>query len=297
MIHKWREENPHQRYLGGIRFAELAVSLGQSIFKPGSKATSVFRLLYLDPLAGMDPTAAALQEARYSAERAVYYAQRMPQLLSWQAELLVSQLADNPESKQLLTNAARLSASAEIFANTAVQLPDLIKEQRQATIQQVFDNLTAEEKKARELLGEARQTLNAGNEMAVSVNAAVKSIDELVRFVTPTNANAAAGDTNGRPFDVLEYGAAATQFAVAAKELNTLVTSVNATTPQLAHLSEQAGERADHVLLRTFGFGLVLILVFSVSLVLAGMIMVRLAYRFLAKRLPRDGTGVRKPEE
>jgi len=101
LIQKWRKENPHQRYLGGIRFSQLVETLRQSMFKSGSKAGSVFSLLYLDPLAGMDPTAAALQEARYSGERAMYYAQRMPQLLSWQAELLVNQLAAKPESKRL----------------------------------------------------------------------------------------------------------------------------------------------------------------------------------------------------
>jgi len=296
MIKAWREKNPHQRYLGGIRFGELAAALGQTMFKTSTKATSVFSLLYLNPLAGMDPTTAAIQEARYSAERAMYYAQRMPQLLSWQAELLASQLADEPESKQLLSDAARLSASAEIFAKTAEQLPALIKEQRQATIQQVFDNLVAEEKVAHDLLGEVRQTLSAGNETAVSVNAAVKSIDELVHFVMPTNSTAADSGTNSRPFDVLDYGTAATQFAVAARELNTLLTTVNATTPQLARLSEQATERADHVLYRAFGLGLLLILVLSACLVLAGMILVRLAYRFLVNELSHDGIYIRKPE-
>ena len=43
--------------------------------------TSIFSLLYLDPLAGLDPTAAAIEETRELGERAMYYTQRMPTLV------------------------------------------------------------------------------------------------------------------------------------------------------------------------------------------------------------------------
>jgi len=269
MIQKWREEYPHQRYIGGIRFGELAVALGQSMSQASGRPTSVFSLLYLDPLASMDPTAAALQEARYSAERAMYYAQRMPHLLNWQVELAAIELASQPESQQILSNAQSLVSSAEIFAETSRQLP-----------QQLAGVFAAEEKKARELLDETHRTLKAGNEMAGSVNAAIKSLDEFVHFVMPTNSSPATPGTNGRPFNVLDYGTAATQVATAAKELNALLGAVNATTPQLAQLSEQATARADRMLNRAFGLGLVLVVVF-----LAGLVLVGLIYRALVKRL------------
>ena len=89
-------------------------------------------MLFLDPLAGLDPTAAAIQETRELGERAMYYSQRMPQLLSWQTELLAYQLAAQPESRQVLSNAQQLAASADIFAKTSEQLPQVINDQRQA---------------------------------------------------------------------------------------------------------------------------------------------------------------------
>ena len=99
--------------------------------------------MYLDPLAGLDPTAAAIEETRELGERAMYYTQRMPMLLSWQVEVLAYQLAGQPESQQVLNDADRLATSADIFAQTAQQLPQLVNDQRQAAIQQILDGLTA----------------------------------------------------------------------------------------------------------------------------------------------------------
>ena len=268
MIQKWRRENPHQRYVGGIRFGELASALGQSLAQTKSSPNSVFSLLFLDPLASMDPTAAALQEARYSAERAMYYGQRMPYLLNWQLELMGMQLAAQPEARQIMTNAQRFATSAELLAETSSRLP-----------QQLTNALATEGKRMRGLLEETRQTLTAGNEMAISVNAAIKSLDEFVRFVTPTN-TVSARDTNRAPFNVLDYGTAATDIAGAAKELHTLLTTVHETTPQLQELSEQTTEQADRVLTRGFRMGLVLVVVLLAGAVLAGLV-----YRWLVNRL------------
>ena len=144
----------------------------------------------------------------------------------------------------------------------------------------MFDGLASEEKKARDLLGETRQTLSAANEMAGAVNVAIKSLDQFVRLVTPTNSSSAIRDTNSPPFNVLDYGTAAGHVAGAARELNTLLAAVNETTPQLARLSEQTTARADHFLNRAFRLGLVLVVVF-----LAGLVLVGLIYRALVKRL------------
>ena len=113
----------------------------------------------------------------------MYYSQRMPTLLNWQMQLLCLQLAAQPEAKQILADAGRVTRATEAFAKLADQLPQLVDSQREAAIRQVLDgiaaertnllaNLASEEQKARALLAEARQTLEAGNGMAVSVQAA-----------------------------------------------------------------------------------------------------------------------------
>jgi hypothetical protein len=293
LIQEWREKNPTQRYVSAVRFREFVVALGRSPVQEKSKPNSLLGLFYLDPLAGLDPTARAIEETRLLGERAVFYAERMPMLLSWQAELLAYQLAVQPEAREMLADAARISKSAEALGKTAEQLPKVVNEQREAALKQFFEgvatersnilaSLVSEEKKARDLLAELHQTLNSGAEMAIAVNVAVKSLDAFVHYVSPPETNQTAVATNSQPFNVLDYGKAASQVGAMARDLNTLLTSVNQTTPQMAQLGQQAGADAERVLHHAFRLGLVLILVLLLGSVLAG-----LAYRFLANKLTR----------
>ena len=278
LIREWREKNPHQRYIGPIRFREFVSGLGMTPAKATTAPTSIFSLLYLDPLAGLDPTAAAIEETRELGERAMYYTQRMPMLLSWQVEVLAYQLAGQPESKQILDDASRLATSAEIFAQTARQLPQLVNDQRQAAIQQLLDGLRSQET-------DVRQTLNAGADAATAIHGAIKSLDEFVRYVSPPNTNAATVSTNSKPFNVLDYGTAAGQIGNAAKDLNALLTTLNQSTTQLAQLGQQTTADANRVVDHAFRRGLILILVLLTGSVVAG-----LAYRILANIMKRDGS-------
>jgi DNA repair ATPase RecN len=242
-------------------------------------------LLFLDPLAGLDPTAAAIQETRELGERAMYYSQRMPQLLSWQTELLAYQLAAQPESRQVLSNAQQLAASADIFAKTSEQLPQVINDQRQAGIQQLLDGLRSQNT-------DVRETLNAGGDAATAINHAVQSLTEFVQYVSPTNARPASATANSRPFNVLDYGTAASQIGAAASNLNALLTTINQSAPQLAQLRQQTADDASRVVDHVFRLGLVLILALLIGSVLAG-----LAYRVLANKLNRAGHKSTDPSD
>jgi hypothetical protein len=287
LINEWRAKNPNQRYVGQIRFREFVTALGRMPSQSSTAPTSIFSLLYLDPLAGLDPTAAAIEETRELGERVMYYTQRMPNLLSWQAEVLAYQLAGQPASQQVLDDANRLATSSEIFAQTAQQLPRLINDQRQAAIQQILDGLTAQGNKSRELLTDTRSTLYAAGDAATNINAAIKSLTAFVQYVSPTNASASSG-TNSTSFNVLDYGTAAAQIGAAANNLNALLASVNQSTPQLEKLSQQTKADADDIVRHAFIYGLVLVLI-----LLAGSVLAALAYRVLANKLSKDG---RKPD-
>ena len=275
LIQEWRTKNPHQRYIGPIRFREFVGALGRTPSQSTTAPSSIFSLLYLDPLAGLDPTAAAIQETRELGERAMYYSQRMPQLLSWQVQLLTVQIADQPESRQVLADATRLANSAEIFAQTAQQLPQLINDQRQAAIQQILDGLTAQGNKSVELLTDTRTTLNSAGEAAKNINAAIQSLTEFVKYVSPTNAAPTA--TNSKPFNVLDYGTAASQIGAAADHLNTLLVSINQSVPQIEKISQQTSADADRVLKHAFWLGAVLILILLSGAVVAGLVYRKLA--------------------
>jgi hypothetical protein len=293
MIDEWRRRNPNQRYVATTRFRELAFAVGKSQQPAISSPTSIFSLLFLDPLAGLDPTAIAIEQTREMAERAMFYTQRMPILLSWQIQLMSLQLAEQPEIRQILSDADSFSRSSAEFAKVADQLPQLVNDQREAAIKQILDGvaaertnllagLAAEEQKARALLTEARETLNAGSGMAASVSETIKNLDAFVRYVAPTNESPATVSSNSHPFNVLDYGAAAGQVGLAAKDLNTLLAGVNQTTPELARFGQQTTEGATNLIHRLFWLGLVLILI-----LLAGSVLAALVYRAVANRLNR----------
>jgi len=273
LIQEWRGQHPRQRYVGPIRFVEFAAALGRKPTAASSSPNSIFSLLFINPLAGLDPTTAAIEEAQQFGERLMYYTQRMPLLLGWQSEVVVYEIAGQPESRQLLTNAQQLVSSAEIFAGTAAQLPKVINDQRQAAIDQVFDRLLSEEGKTRALLVETRQTFAAGSDAAQSINAATKTLDDFVRNVsTPATNGAASNHANSRPFNVLDYGAAAGQIGAAAKDLNATLVTLNQGTAGLSNLSTTAVENANRVLTRAFWLGLVLVLALVAGLLLVARV-------------------------
>ena len=293
LIHQWRAENPRQRNVGAARFSDLVKFLSADAAQQGKGLGSLFSLAAVNPLSGLDPAVRAVEQARQTAARAMYYVERAPRLWSWQAELLTYQLADQPEARQVLADVDRVADSTRTFARTAEGLPGLIREEREAAINQllagvanersnILATLNAQEAQLRDLLPQVRQTLTAGGDMANSVNSAVKSLDAFVRYVSPPDTNSAPAATNSPPFNVLDYGTAAAQVGAVAKDLNILLTSVNQSVPQIARLGEQTGADLERVVHRAFWLGLLLI-----GVLLAGALLAGLAYRILADKFKR----------
>lgn len=280
LIEEWRAKNPHQRYVGPIRFREFVTALGKTPTQASSAPTSIFSLLYLDPLAGLDPTAAAIEQTRELGERAMYYSQRMPMLLNWQVEVLAYQIANQPESKEIIRDVDRLATAADIFAKTAQQLPQVINDQRQAGIQQILDGMTDQGNKSRALLTDTRSTLDAAGEAAKSINATIQSLTTFVQYVSPTNAANSA--TNSKPFNVLDYGTAAAQIGEASRDLNATLVTLNQSTPEIARLGQQTKANADRVMKQMFWLGLGLILILLAGAVVAGLIYHALANKMSA---------------
>jgi hypothetical protein len=294
LIAEWAQQNPDQRYVGGARLRDFMAVLGpKGLQQQGAKPDSVLNLLNVDPLSGLDPAVRAIEQTRYFAERLMFYVERAPMLVSWQVEAMSYQISAQPAPQQVLSNLTSLTQSAHVFANTAEQLPKLVNDQREAAINQLFAGIATErsniivsldsqEAKLRELLPEVRQTLATAGNMANSLDGTIKSLDAFVHYVSPPDTNAAPPSTNSQPFNVLDYGKAASQVGAMSRDLNVLITSANQSATQLVVLSEQATAKAERVVDRAFRLGLVL-----VGLLLAGSVLAGLAYRALAMRLTR----------
>ena len=76
---------------------------------------SVFDLLNMDPLAGMEPAVREIAQTRMFAERAMFVTQKMPTLLRWQMELLSLNAVALPAVQQLVTNSTQIATSVERF--------------------------------------------------------------------------------------------------------------------------------------------------------------------------------------
>ena len=304
ILREYQRKFPNLRYVAAARFPELLEKLGRPHTEQVNQPSgNLFTLLNINPLAGLDPTTQAIQQTRLLAARVSYYLHRMPTLWGWQAELTLYQLAAQPETQGVLSNLTDVAQSTKVFAQTAEGLPRLVNDQRQAAINQIFDRLAvertniladlgSEETKVRRLLSEARQTLQSGGQMADSVNAAIKSLDAFVQYVSPpeTNPAPAAVDTNSHPFNVLDYGTAASHIGAMATNLTTLIQTVNQSESQAARLSRQATADAKEVIQHGFRLGLVLIVVLLAGSVLAGLVYRLIAARFTRAHRPPPGT-------
>jgi hypothetical protein len=247
---------------------------------------SVFRLVSLDPTAGLDPAVREVTRTRLFAERAMFTMQRMPFLLRMQTELLTYDLAAQPAVQLALTNTATLSESAnrasravESVSQTAAQLPDRISAERK----EILAALEQQEGKLRDLAAQMDRALLSGEKMSSSLNTTIVAFDGLMkRFGVGESASNAPTGTNSPPFSILDYAKTASQIGDMAKELNALVTSVNQSVPQMQRLSQQAGADLQKVVDHALRLGLVLIVVLVAGAVPAGLL-----FRFLAGRPAR----------
>ena len=133
-IAAWHRQNPLGESLVALRsldFASRVEALGQNEV---SKPASVFGLLNVDPLAGMEPAVREVAQTRMFAERALFVTEKMPTLLRWQTELLSVNAVEMPAVQQLISNSTQLSVSVERFAYVAEQLPEQLSTEREEIV-------------------------------------------------------------------------------------------------------------------------------------------------------------------
>ncbi|TAK95001.1 MAG: hypothetical protein EPO07_15895 [Verrucomicrobia bacterium] len=278
-IEAWHRQNPQPESVLAARALSFASSVAESNKGDAAKPGSVFGLLGVDPLAGMDPAVREIAQTRMFAERALYVTQKSPTILRWQMELMSVNTVAMPAVQQLVSNATQITTSVDTFAHVADQLPKLVNDQREAAIKQVFDGVASErtnlvaqlgsdEMKLRPTLAELRQTVEATTEL-------VKSLDKfMARFPADTNPPPPAANTNARPFDILDYAATAKEVTLTIKELNATITSLDKAVPQIQKAGETLEKTGDRLLRRFFFVALGLVAFF-----LAGALIAALIYR------------------
>jgi hypothetical protein len=275
-IKVWCEQNALPENVLAARAVGFASQVAEVNKQDASKPESVFSLLRVDPLAGMDPAVREITQTRLFAERALYVTQKLPTLIRWQTELLTLNAVEMPAVQQVVSNSTQIAASVERFARVAEQLPGQLSTERE----EILKALAAQEK-------EVAALMTHGTTMSDSLNTTLITFDALMkRFgVGEPNTNTAAPpDPNAAPFRILDYAQTAAQLEVTARQLTELLVTLDRTigSTNLAQLSaqvtpvvQQAQASGKEVVDYAFGRALLLVAVVLVAACL---------YRFIIAR-------------
>jgi hypothetical protein len=312
LITAWLEENPGRRYAAYVRFSEFAAARQTTaVGVQSGRPTNVLGFLFIDPLSGLDPTTREIEQARLFAERAMFSLQRMPVLMSWQAELLIIDTAGEPEVRDLLAGVASATASAERataeMAALRAELPALVATERAAALEQAsgiiaaerqaaidqalaglraereatIEQLASEQARLSAVLTELRGAVEASTVLSDSVRETTGAFSDLARQLRLDE----PADPDAEPFRIRDYTEAARETTRAAEELAGLTRSLTgATDPalleqRLAMIDRRlvaAEGSAERLLGRVFRLGMTLVAVLIVGLALVVLLAARL---------------------
>ncbi len=276
----WRDQNPHVTAISYVHFREVASSIRANKTGGAVRSGGLFSMLGLDPFSSLDPAVREISQSRELAERTIYYAQRLPNLLDMQIERLTFEFATMPEVTRLLANADHVAGAATTTARVVGELPTLLPREREAAIRQFMDAVTVESAHTRQLVVELRAALEAGTATSNSLDGTIRSFDQLVaRLEKPSKVDASAQASPAKPFDITEYTAAAAEITRSAAQLESLIGSVDRGSPALAQASEHAATTLRGVVDHAYWRGAQLL-----GLLIVGGLAAALVYRLAARR-------------
>jgi flagellar biosynthesis chaperone FliJ len=270
VITTWREQHPHVRAVGGVRFADFAKSASESgdVTRGG-----LFSMLGLDPFAKLDPAVREIAQTRQLAERAIFYLQRAPALLNMQLERFADQITTMDETKSLLNSVQRASLLGSAADQLANSFPQVIATERQALMSQLDQTLT----KQRGAISELKATLQTGTETATAIDSMLQTLDQLTAQLTSLNSKS---KDNARPFDIREYTETVRELADATREINSLAQHIDTAIPVVHAAGNELTVGLQAVLDRA-----VRQLLWLIVAAILGVFIAALAYRFIVSRL------------
>lgn len=281
-IHTLHQQDRSSQILLPAQALNFVIEGAKVSQKRRTEPSSVFSLLMLDPLSGLDPATRELAETRLFGERVLFIAHWMPNLLRWEMELFTAKTMDLPQLQQVITASTQLAAAADRFSQVTAQLPTLLSTERE----KLLGALKEQETGLSTLAKDIQQTLATGGQMADSTNLTLKTFQEVMARV-----NSGPQDPNAEPFRIQAYTDAAARIQAAATELVALLQALDelAGSPHLAQVSarfsvltQQAQTSSREVVDYAFYRALLLVL-FGCGTIFT----TALAYRVLSARLSR----------
>jgi len=183
LIYEWREKNPGPQGVAFIRFDNILELVGpDSLLQKETQSGGLF--------APVTEATRAVDEVRFTAERAMYRLSRMQATLNFQIEMLYHDLATEPEIRQILSDIAG-------FRDTVERLPAQISEERE----NLMRDLESQEKTIRNVVGDILEMMKEGNSVIALVNETTKSVDSTASRID----SMLRTPSSGRPFDIMDY--------------------------------------------------------------------------------------------
>ena len=285
-IDLWHSQNPLPESVLAVSSLGIASQLAEASKDKAAKSGSVFSLLKVDPLSGLDPAVREIAQTRMFAERALFVTQKMPMLLRWQTELLTINTTETPAVQQLVSNSTQIAASVNRFARVAEQLPGQVSTEREA----ILKALQAQEKDVASLM-------SSGTQFSDSLNTTLTTLDALMkRFgVGDTNKPPSPPPTNAEPFRIQDYTQSAAQLETTARQLTELLITLDQTlgSTNLAKLSAQVGPVVQQA--QTGGKEVVDYAFWKGILLVVILLLAALIYRFLSVRMSAKNSKSNSP--
>jgi hypothetical protein len=189
-LEEWWAANPDRRAVSHVRLADFAAYRGVRVETTTGGARNVLGLLYLDPLASMDPTTREIAQTRMLADRLAWQFVRFPVLASLQVRGILYESVTMDEIVAMRTTLEGTEASLARFADVADRWPQDVAAEREAAIadlesavaRQRDDLLRAIDERAEPIQGTLSRldtTLKTAHALSGSVTETIRSIDDL----------------------------------------------------------------------------------------------------------------------
>ncbi len=291
IIQEFRQNYPEELSFSYLRFSDFAAGRRKSMLSRTGQVKGLFK--------SVEVATKHVEDIKLLAERGMFLATRLPLLTGYFADVWVSQLILNPEVKEILTDLHRFVDVTEQLPQTIARERKLILEQgikkfsaeRRAAIKQLMDRVAierkntindflAEEVRLRGVLTDLKQTVNEGNNLILSADSLAKRLG-FEPGASPSE------------FDINDYKETIAEANVTAKQLNSLVASVERLVnapgfenllPQLEKTINRVEAGGEKLIGYTFGQAVLLMLIG-----LVGYFLAKIAYQYFSRKLNQTG--------
>jgi len=219
MITNWWYANGGTEFVAYVRFSDIATRKGKGIIEEVRSGGGL-----LEPL---DKATEQFEEANFAAQRAFFWAKRVPLFANWQALALVYEFMVMPEVQTALADANRLVQMVEGF-------PDGL-EAKGTMARQLIADVRGTMTDAGTLLDKVGPIMTTVQGITTESGTALSRVNEALATVSAMQERAAASASPAQPSEPVkleEYGALLEQVRQNLVEANSLLGNANTLTDQ-----------------------------------------------------------------